>query len=277
MPTSLLTEKSWILADQSIHNLLAKIRLAGTNLGDYVEGKIFRGVVTGNNEAFVIDAKTRAALVAIDAKSDDVLKPFIIGRGIQRYVQPKISNYLIYAPWDFQLDAFPAIKNHLLGFEKELSARPEVVDKKHPWYSLSRYGPEFVDLLVKPKIIYNKFQVKSVFAFDVLGSFNNDATFAIAEADYYLLGCLNSKAVWFQIKHSIQQIRGGYQLMFNNFSNVTIPRATPAEQAPIIALVEQVLAAKAAGEPTATLEADIDALVAARYGLTPAEAAQLGA
>ncbi len=54
-----------------------------------------------------------------------------------------------------------------------------------------------------------------------------------------------------------------------------IPTATPAEQAPIIALVEQVLAAKATGEPTATLEADIDALVAARYGLTPAEAAQL--
>lgn len=54
----------------------------------------------------------------------------------------------------------------------------------------------------------------------------------------------------------------------------SVPRH--AEQAPIIALVEQVLAAKAAGEPTAALEAEIDALVAARYGLTPAEAAQLG-
>jgi hypothetical protein len=37
-----------------------------------------------------------------------------------------------------------------------------------------------------------------------------------------------------------------------------------------------VLAAKAAGEPTATLEATIDNLVAARYGLSPAEVAQLG-
>ena len=40
-------------------------------------------------------------------------------------------------------------------------------------------------------------------------------------------------------------------------------------------MVEQVLAAKAACEPTTTLEADIDTLMAARYGLTPAEAAQL--
>ena len=60
-------------------------------------------------------------------------------------------------------------------------------------------------------------------------------------------------------------------------AQLPIPPATPAEQAPIIALVEQVLAAKAAGEPTAPLEAAIDALVAARYGLTPAEAAQLSA
>ena len=62
-----------------------------------------------------------------------------------------------------------------------------------------------------------------------------------------------------------------------SYPQLTIPAATPAEQAPIIALVEQVLAAKAAGAPTAALEAAIDALVAARYGLTPAEAALLGA
>jgi hypothetical protein len=239
--------------------------------------KIFRGVVTGNNKAFVVTPEIRDALILADSKSEEILKPFIIGRGIKRYSQPTISNYLIYAPWDFKLDFYPAIKAHLLKFESELAERPEVVDKKHPWYSLSRYGPEFVDLLASPKIIYNKFQVKSVFAFDTMGSFNNDATFAIAGADHYLLGCLNSQAVWFQIKHSIQQIRGGYQLMFNNFSNVVIPHATPAQQAEIAALVEQVLAAKAAGEPTAALEAEIDALVAARYGLTPAEVAQLGA
>ena len=59
-------------------------------------------------------------------------------------------------------------------------------------------------------------------------------------------------------------------------NQLPIPHATPAQQAEIAALVEQVLAAKAAGEPTATLEAAIDALVAARYGLNPAEVAQLG-
>lgn len=52
---------------------------------------------------------------------------------------------------------------------------------------------------------------------------------------------------------------------------------TPEQQAPIVALVEQVLAAKAAdpAADTSAPEAEINALVAALYGLTPAEAAQL--
>ena len=180
---------------------------------------------------------------------------------------------MIYCPWDFQLDNYPSIKEHLLQFEAELSARPEVIQKRYPWYALSRYGPEFVDKLSKPKIIYNKFQVKSVFAFDTESSFNNDATFVIPDANFFLLGCLNSKMVWFQIKHFIPEIKGGHQLMFNGFSKVIIPAATPAQQAEIAALVEQVLAAKAADATadTAALEQQIDALVAALYGLTPAE------
>ena len=65
--------------------------------------------------------------------------------------------------------------------------------------------------------------------------------------------------------------RSKLHLYPDDWKQLPIPIATPEQQAPIIALVEQVLAAKAAGQPTAALEADIDALVAARYGLTPAE------
>ena len=94
----------------------------------------------------------------------------------------------------------------------------------------------------------------------------------------YVLAIINSALV-------SELITGGStSAVKNDFSQVTlrelrelpIPHATPEQQAKIAALVEQVLAAKAAGAPTAPLEAAIDALVAARYGLTPAEVAQLG-
>ena len=54
-----------------------------------------------------------------------------------------------------------------------------------------------------------------------------------------------------------------------------IPSATPAEQKPIIGLVDRILAAKAAdpSADTAALEAEIDALVYRLYGLTEDEIA----
>lgn len=70
-------------------------------------------------------------------------------------------------------------------------------------------------------------------------------------------------------------IRNGAFFSSQVYCFTPIPPATPTQQAEIAALVEQVLAAKAVSQPTATLEAAIDALVAARYGLTPAEVAQL--
>ncbi len=60
-------------------------------------------------------------------------------------------------------------------------------------------------------------------------------------------------------------------------AQLPVPSATPEQQAPIVALVEQVLAANAANSAadTTALEAEIDARVAALYGLTAAEVAQL--
>jgi|GEM_PF-1043887 len=89
----------------------------------------------------------------------------------------------------------------------------------------------------------------------------------------YLLAVMNSSTA----REFLTKIRrSNIHLYPDDWKQLPIPHATPAQQAEIAALVEQVLAAKTAGEPTATLEAAIDALVAARYGLSPAEVAQLG-
>jgi restriction endonuclease S subunit len=94
----------------------------------------------------------------------------------------------------------------------------------------------------------------------------------------YLLGVLASVTTANYFKHAANEFDDLFpKIKIGEFRELPIPHATPAQQAEIAALVEQVLAAKAAGEPTAALEAEIDALVAARYGLTPAEVAQLGA
>ena len=45
-------------------------------LGEYVKGKIFYGIKTGLNEAFVIDEETRRRLIREDSKSAELIKPF---------------------------------------------------------------------------------------------------------------------------------------------------------------------------------------------------------
>ncbi len=87
-----LADDGWSLAQGETQMLLDKLRTVGKPLGEYVNGKIYYGIKTGLNEAFVIDAKTRDKLIAEDKKSDDVIKPFLAGRDIKRFSPPKSKN-----------------------------------------------------------------------------------------------------------------------------------------------------------------------------------------
>jgi adenine-specific DNA-methyltransferase len=66
----------------------------GVPLGEYVGGKIYYGIKTGLNEAFVINETTRTRLIAEDARSAELIKPFLAGRDIKRYEQPKTKMLL---------------------------------------------------------------------------------------------------------------------------------------------------------------------------------------
>ena len=55
-------------------SIKAKIETIGTPLKDW-EIRIYRGVLTGYNEAFIIDGKKKDALIAEDPKSAEVIRP----------------------------------------------------------------------------------------------------------------------------------------------------------------------------------------------------------
>ena len=85
-----------------------------------------------------------------------------------------------------------------------------------------------------------------------------------------MLGVLNSLPTDIYFKSIGSQLRGGfYEYNPVYLRQLPIPAATPAEQAAIAALVQQILAAKAADPTadTAALEAAVDAAVAALYGV----------
>jgi hypothetical protein len=93
-----LDNGGWSLTDETSQALLDKLRRVGVPLGDYVEKKIYYGIKTGLNEAFVIDAETRERLIGEDTRSAEIIKPFLLGRDIKRYEKPQAKKYLILMP-----------------------------------------------------------------------------------------------------------------------------------------------------------------------------------
>lgn len=224
-----LDDKGWSLADDRTQALLAKINSKGVPLGEYVGGKIYYGIKTGLNEAFVIDAITREKLIAEDPKSAELIKPFLAGRDIKRYEQPKSDKYLLYIPWHFPLNNdisingasnlaetefkkhFPAVYNYLLSFKPSLARRNKAeTGIRYEWYALQRFGSQYSDEFEKPKIIVPAIVKNASYAYDKSGNYSNDKTSIIPTNDLYLLGIINSKVADIAI-HSISSTKqGGY-------------------------------------------------------------------
>jgi small nuclear ribonucleoprotein (snRNP)-like protein len=80
-----LKPDGWRLESSQNIDLLAKLRNAGKPLGEYVNGRFYRGILTGFNEAFVIDLATRDRLINEHSSSAEVIKPFLRGRDVKRW------------------------------------------------------------------------------------------------------------------------------------------------------------------------------------------------
>ncbi|MDD1665122.1 MAG: Eco57I restriction-modification methylase domain-containing protein, partial [Methanomicrobiales archaeon] len=93
---SLFDDGGWILTDRRTGDLLRKVKEKGTPLKDYVMGRIYYGIKTGLNKAFVIDGKTKTQLIQEDPNSAEIIKPFLFGRDIERYCPIKSDRYLLY-------------------------------------------------------------------------------------------------------------------------------------------------------------------------------------
>ena len=105
-------------------SVFEKIMKVGQPLGDFVERKFFVDVTTGLNEAFVIDSKTRRALIAKDKKSTHLIKRLLSGEDIRRWVFRQKDTWLIFARRGVDIDSYPAVEAaHLSKWKAELTPK----------------------------------------------------------------------------------------------------------------------------------------------------------
>lgn len=236
VPSVSLSEDGFALGGENAA-LLKRLKQNSVTLGEYVNGKIYRGILTGLNEAFVIDEATRAELIRQDPKSAEVIKPFLAGRDIKRYETPKAENYLIFTKRGIDIEAYPAIKSYLEQYKERLMPKPKDFhgewkgrkEGKYEWYEIQdtvAYYGEFE----KPKIMYQVFQVKPSFVFDANSAYCNNAMWILPTNDKVLLAILNSNIGWMLISSYCTAIQNGYQLIWKYLEQIPIPKDISSAQ-----------------------------------------------
>jgi len=221
LPISALTGPQWSLGGTATQAIIEKMKAVSVPLGEYAGGKIYRGILTGYNEAFVIDRRTRDKLIAEDHKSAEIIKPFVVGEDIKRCrVEPE-ERYLIFTRRGVDLNKYKAVGQHLLQYKTQLEPKPSDWDDyaqgewpgrklgPYKWYEIQDtigYYEEFE----KPKIMWPVIAISNRFAPVEAGFYSNDKTFFIPTHDLYLLTMLNSSTTFLFLRSSLSLLRGGF-------------------------------------------------------------------
>ena len=283
-----LSPEGWALTSQKANKLLKKLQRTGTPLGEYVDGNFYRGVITGCNEAFIVNESVRQQLIFEDAGSSELIKPVLRGRNLRKWKSMSTKDYLIAIassvnkewPWSdarseseaerIFAETYPAICQHLSSYRDRLIARDD--QGKFYWeFRSCTYYAEFE----KTKIVYRRIAQSLDAGYDTQGTFGLDTTFFIPTRDLTLLAILNSKLFDWYARHKVLPLNdpwagGGLQFFSQYMEKVPIATRTAAQKAELTNLVEQILA-DPESDNVRDIEREIDALVYQLYGLTDAE------
>jgi methylase of polypeptide subunit release factors len=204
-----LSCESWVISDKRHYEIKKRIEQVGTPLKDW-DISIYRGILTGFNEAFIIDGKKKGELIAADPKNAEIIKPILRGRDIKRYRVDFADLWLINTHNGYgkvppiNVSNYPAIKSHLDRYWEKLKKR---LDKGTTPYNLRNCA--YLDEFLKEKIVYPETMRRARhadngfprFALDPLGECVIDKTgFVLVGKDLrWLIAILNSEITTFLI------------------------------------------------------------------------------
>ena len=192
-----------------------KIESIGTPLKDW-NIKIYRGILTGYNEAFIIDGKKKDELISADPKSAEIIRPILRGRDIKRYGFDFADQYIIatFPSKNYNIDDYPAVKEYLLSFGierleqsgKQYTINGEIVKSRkktnNKWFE-TQDSISYWDDFSKQKIAWKRIGSILRFCHDESGMFCLDSTcFATGDKLKFLTLLLNSPLGRYLLKDS---------------------------------------------------------------------------
>ncbi|MBS9780588.1 MAG: Eco57I restriction-modification methylase domain-containing protein, partial [Moraxellaceae bacterium] len=273
---------TWAILSPIEQSIKAKIERIGTPLKDW-DINIYRGVLTGYNEAFIITGEQKDELIRQDPKSAEIIKPILRGKDIKKYAYDFADLWLIatFPAKNYNIDDFPAIKRYLQSFGKKLKQTGETyLDENgekqksrkktsNKWFETQdqiAYFEEFE----KEKIVWNRIASEKNFGFIDGGIYIQDSMHFFTSKDLKYICCmLNAKLYRFLLNLIIGNAAGGNAGNADNVTNLPLIQGTQN----LITIAEQIIEQKANNQDTTALEKQVDNLVYELYELTDEEIA----
>ena len=170
---------------------------------------IRRGIVTGDNNVFIIDEKTKNSWIKEDKKCSNFIRPYLKGRNLENWKQKKIDEYIIYADRNFNISKSPqVIKNYLQKYKKQLSDRT-TVPTSHEWYQLMQPQVGYINDFEKTKkIVWRDISSKPTSTIVDSGVYLDATCFYIPLSDKALCSWMHSDFFVQQLKTISSSVRG---------------------------------------------------------------------
>ncbi|HEH6144440.1 TPA: Eco57I restriction-modification methylase domain-containing protein [Campylobacter jejuni] len=288
-----LSKESFAFNDESTNALKAKIEKYGTPLKDWHGLNIYRGILTGYNEAFIITTEKKDEILA-NCKDEDekertskLIRKMLRGRDIKRYSYEWAGLWVINTHNGYKskngekveainIEHYPSLKKHFDEFYPQLEKR---ADKGLTPYNLRNCA--YIEEFEREKIVYSEIVRKPQFYLDTKLNFYAEATSFILTGENlkYLIAFLNNDFVAFIFK----TFYAGGNLGENGFrykkaflERLPIPKINSKNEKlanELVSLVDEILKAKEQDKNANTqeLENKINSIVYKLYNLTEEE------
>ena len=233
-------EESWVILSPIEQSIKQKIESVGTPLKDW-DIKIYRGVLTGFNDAFIISTEKRDEILANcqteeeRIRTAELIRPILRGRDIKRYGYDWANLWLINTHNGIKgvkpridINDYPAVKAHLDQYWDKISKR---ADKGDTPYNLRNCA--YLDDFFKPKIVWARLMRISKSEIDSFPRFSKaDAGYFVVDSLCFFTGkgidklCtfLNSSlATYYYLKNIAILDNGGMQMRQQYIEEIPCP------------------------------------------------------
>ncbi|EAH8030604.1 class I SAM-dependent DNA methyltransferase, partial [Campylobacter jejuni] len=201
-----LSKESFTFSDENTSALKAKIERIGTPLKEWHGLNIYRGILTGYNEAFIITTEKRNEILANckdeaeKERTAKLIRKMLRGRDIKRYSYEWAGLWVIgtFPSLKIDIEQYPALKQYLSQFLPRIEQSGEKGCRKktsNKWFE-TQDNIAYYEEFEKEKIVWNRISSDLCFSYDNQKNFILDSMFSITFYSNinlkYLIANLNS-------------------------------------------------------------------------------------